>query len=96
MWRIACLLLTLTSAAVSGAPLDFKFDPDARRPSVKPDTPTDPWLLKNGQREGVETLPSGVQIEMLETGYGRLPTIDDTVIIHYSGWLTDGQLFVTE
>ena len=78
---------------MQAAGLNFKFDPDARRPIEGTPKITDPYMIKNGKREGVVTLPSGVQIEMLTVGYGRKPTERDTVIIDYNGWLTNGTLF---
>lgn len=93
MTRYVYLALVLVTLSLSAAPIDFKFDPDVRRPSDKETAVIDPFLTENAKREGVEVLPSGVQIERLREGYGRFPTIDDYVVIDYNGWLTNGQLF---
>jgi hypothetical protein len=94
MTRLCCIALVLIGLSISAAPIDFKFDPNVRRPVEKKDVPvTDPFLIENGKRSGVEILPSGVQIELLSDGYGRHPKLSDTVIIDYVGWLPNGTVF---
>ena len=52
------------------------------------------WLAENGAREGVETLASGLQIEMLSLGdESAKPTIDSRVKVHYVGYTIDGNVF---
>ena len=51
------------------------------------------YLSDNGRREGVVTLPSGLQYEVLRPGNGRKPTARDTVKCHYDGFLIDGTVF---
>lgn len=51
------------------------------------------FLLKNGQREGVTTLPSGLQYEVLTAGEGDKPSAEDQVRTHYHGTLIDGTVF---
>lgn len=51
------------------------------------------FLEKNGKREGVVTLPSGLQYEVLKKGDGAKPTAEDNVKVHYHGTLTDGSVF---
>jgi len=93
MVRISLLLIILVPALVLAAPIDFKFDPDARRPIEKPPKITDPFLIENGKRDEVKVLASGLQVEILSDGYGRLPKYVDTVVIDYQGWLTNGLVF---
>jgi FKBP-type peptidyl-prolyl cis-trans isomerase FklB len=93
MTRLTCLLSLILALSVHGQGLNFQFDPDARRPVQKTPKITDPFLIKNAKREEVVVLPSGLQIEMLNVGYGRKPGPRDTVVIDYNGWLTDGTLF---
>ena len=54
-------------------------------------TPTDgaAFLAQNGQREGVVTLPSGLQYEILAEGDGATPGPTSTVTTHYHGTLID-------
>jgi FKBP-type peptidyl-prolyl cis-trans isomerase len=51
------------------------------------------FLAANKTREGVVTLPSGVQYTILKAGDGRKPTDDDTVLCNYRGTLLDGTEF---
>ena len=51
------------------------------------------YLAENAKREGVMVKESGLQIEMLAEGYGRFPSIEDSVVVHYQGWMIDGTLF---
>ncbi len=51
------------------------------------------FLAENRTREGVVTLPSGLQYKILKAGDGRKPTDADTVECHYRGTLVDGTEF---
>lgn len=51
------------------------------------------FLAANKGREGVVTLPSGVQYKVLKTGDGRRPTDADKVLCEYRGTLLDGTEF---
>lgn len=45
------------------------------------------------KKEGVVTLPSGVQYEILRKGDGPIPRKTDTVQVHYHGTLINGKVF---
>jgi FKBP-type peptidyl-prolyl cis-trans isomerase FklB len=51
------------------------------------------FLAANGKKEGVVTLPSGLQYKVLKAGNGKSPAIDNTVETHYRGTLIDGTEF---
>jgi len=51
------------------------------------------FLKKNAEREGVTTLPSGLQYEILTPAIGRKPVATDQVKCHYEGRLIDGKVF---
>lgn len=54
----------------------------------------DKFRAENAEREGVVTLESGVQYEVLESGDGEVnPTLEDEVKAHYHGTLVDGTVF---
>ena len=48
---------------------------------------------ENGEKEGVTTLENGLQYEVITSGDGAQPTLNDTVIAHYHGMLIDGTVF---
>ena len=51
------------------------------------------YLAENAKKEGVITLPSGLQYQVLKEGNGKKPTAKDTVQCHYEGFLLDGTVF---
>ena len=51
------------------------------------------YLEENAKKEGVVTLPSGLQYKVLREGNGRKPKATDQVKCHYEGMLVDGTLF---
>ncbi len=51
------------------------------------------FLVANGRRKGVTTLPSGLQYEVLVPGTGPQPAADDLVFAHYRGTHIDGREF---
>ena len=53
------------------------------------------FLAENGARDGVVTLASGLQYEVLESGpaNGASPSVSDSVLAHYHGTLSDGSVF---
>jgi FKBP-type peptidyl-prolyl cis-trans isomerase FklB len=51
------------------------------------------FLAENAEKEGIETLPSGLQIQVLRKGEGDPPGASDTVTVHYRGTLIDGTEF---
>jgi FKBP-type peptidyl-prolyl cis-trans isomerase FklB len=51
------------------------------------------YLAKNGERKEVTVLPSGLQYEVLTSGSGATPGLNDKVTTHYTGTLLDGTVF---
>lgn len=51
------------------------------------------FLAENGKKEGVVTLPSGLQYQVLKEGNGKKPSATDQVVCHYEGTLIDGTIF---
>lgn len=51
------------------------------------------FLAKNKTKEGVVTLPSGLQYKILKAGDGKKPGLEDTVVCNYAGTLIDGTEF---
>jgi FKBP-type peptidyl-prolyl cis-trans isomerase FklB len=55
----------------------------------------DAFMAENKTKEGVVTLPSGLQYKILKEGNGPKPTDLDTVACNYRGTLIDGTEFDT-
>jgi RNA polymerase sigma factor (sigma-70 family) len=62
----------------------------AARP--KPKTGAE-FLAENATKPGVQQTASGLQYKVLKAGFGRTPTSNDTVKVHYHGTLIDGTVF---
>jgi RNA polymerase sigma factor (sigma-70 family) len=62
----------------------------ASRP--KPKTGAE-FLAENATKPGVQQTASGLQYKVLTPGFGRTPTSNDTVKVHYHGTLIDGTVF---
>jgi FKBP-type peptidyl-prolyl cis-trans isomerase len=91
---ISFILLVLVCESLYGIGLEFEFKPKApRAPVERGPQVADPFLVENAKRPEVEVKPSGLQIEMFDEGYGRLPKQSDLVVINYNGFLTDGTIF---
>lgn len=53
----------------------------------------DKFLAENKTKDGVVTLPSGLQYKIITQGTGEIPTATDRVTVHYKGTLLDGTVF---
>jgi len=51
------------------------------------------FLTANEKKEGVKTLPSGLQYKVLTEGSGKMPKAEDTVTVQYKGTLMNGTEF---
>src|SRR3954468_22447610 len=51
------------------------------------------FLKENATKEGVKTLPSGLQYKEIKAGTGKTPKATDTVSVHYRGTLINGKEF---
>ncbi len=51
------------------------------------------FLAENKKKEGVVTLPSGLQYKILKAGEGKKPTPEDEVEVRYRGTLINGTEF---
>ena len=51
------------------------------------------FMAENAKKEGVKTLESGLQIQVLSEGKGKQPKADDDVTVSYKGTLVDGTVF---
>jgi FKBP-type peptidyl-prolyl cis-trans isomerase FklB len=53
------------------------------------------FLAANKKKDGVVTLPSGLQYKVIKAGDGKKPTLLDAAVCHYKGSLVDGTVFDT-
>jgi len=51
------------------------------------------FLAANKNKEGVISLPNGMQYKVITMGTGKKPKATDTVTVHYQGTLIDGKEF---
>lgn len=51
------------------------------------------FLAENADKDGVETTDSGLQYEVVEEGDGPKPEASDSVTVHYTGKLLNGDVF---
>ena len=56
-------------------------------------TKMDVFLSNNATKDGVKTLPSGLQYKVMNEGSGATPGTSDKVTVHYRGTLIDGTEF---
>jgi FKBP-type peptidyl-prolyl cis-trans isomerase FklB len=66
-----------------------EFNQKAEENKVKGET----FLKENKTKEGVVTLPSGLQYKIIKAGTGVKPTKEDTVTVEYTGRLLNGEVF---
>ena len=51
------------------------------------------FLAENAKKDGVKTLPSGVQYKVIKEGNGAIPADTSMVKVHYEGKTIDGKVF---
>ena len=51
------------------------------------------FLAENKKKDGVKTLPSGVQYKVIKVGNGAMPADKSMVKVHYEGKTLDGKVF---
>ncbi len=66
---------------------------EAKAAADKNKTAGDAFQAANKSKDGVVTLPSGLQYKILTAGTGPKPTANDTVVCNYRGTLVDGTEF---
>ena len=54
---------------------------------------SDVWMKQNASAEGVKELGKGIQYKVITEGEGASPSATDTVSVHYTGKLTNGEVF---
>lgn len=70
-----------------------KHEEEAKKVAEKNTKEGEDFLVGNKKKEGVVTLPSGLQYKVLKEGDGPTPKETDTVTVNYRGTLVDGTEF---
>lgn len=82
----------LSDAEAQAAVQDF-FSRKAEEQAKAAKAEGENFLAENAKKEGVKTLPSGLQYKVLREGNGRKPSATDKVECHYEGTLINGEVF---
>jgi FKBP-type peptidyl-prolyl cis-trans isomerase FklB len=89
----------LTEQDLQQAMMNFQTDLTSRiqekekTTGVKNKKDGEAFLAANKSKEGVKTLPSGLQYKVIKSGGGATPGPTDNVKAHYKGTLLDGTVF---
>jgi FKBP-type peptidyl-prolyl cis-trans isomerase FklB len=89
----------LTEAEVKDAVMTFQKDLMAKRQAEqkvagdKAKVASDAFMAANAKKDGVKTLPSGLQYKVIKDGTGAIPKATDSVTLNYRGRLVDGTEF---
>ena len=51
------------------------------------------YLETNKKKDGIQTLKTGLQYQVVKSGTGKSPTLTDTVVAHFEAKLVDGTVF---
>lgn len=79
---------------VSGYEEAYEFISPINDPKVKEYKEANEQFMKeNGKKEGVVTLPSGLQYKVIKEGNGIVPGENSLIKVHYEGYLMDGTVF---
>lgn len=70
-----------------------KHDEEVKEAGKKNKEQGDKFLAENKKKEGVVTLPSGLQYKIIKKGEGKSPTVNDIVTVNYRGTLINGKEF---
>ncbi len=65
----------------------------SKNAALKNKTAGDAYRAANKTKEGVVTLPSGLQYKILQAGTGPKPSASDSVVCNYRGTFVDGKEF---
>jgi hypothetical protein len=84
---IAAAILAWPLAALAADPVLPSTDP-ALSAQANAD-----YLAANAKKKGVIVKPDGLQIRMLQNGFGRRPAATDSVEVYYTGALINGKVF---
>ncbi len=87
--------LLLTEEQVREAMSSFQRDMISKQQAIAEKNKKDgeAFLAEDKKKNGIITLPTGLEYKVIKTGAGRRPKAGDTVTVHYRGALIDGREF---
>lgn len=88
---ILCMVFCLNSA--NAATGDQAANMQTQNSEQKNEQSAKTFLEANAKKEGVQTLPSGLQYKVISNGTGAKPTDNDVVVVDYEGTLINGTEF---
>jgi FKBP-type peptidyl-prolyl cis-trans isomerase FklB len=85
----------LTDQEIQETMVAFKREMVAKQEEIakKNNVDGEAFLAENKKKEGVKTLPSGLQYKVIKAGTDKKPKLSDSVTSHYRGTLIDGTEF---
>lgn len=89
----------LTEAEMQEVMVAFQKDLTAQQAEKKKDLAVknkqegEAFLAANMKKEGIKTLPSGLQYKVIQDGKGKRPKETDAIVAHYRGTLINGTEF---
>jgi FKBP-type peptidyl-prolyl cis-trans isomerase len=66
--------------------------PGAPDPTLSAQANND-YIAANAKKKGVIVKPDGLQIHILQSGFGKRPAVTDSVEVYYTGALINGRVF---
>ena len=85
--------ISATSYAETVEPTTQSNGTQAMSSTIDANAAGDAFLAENKKKEGVVSMPSGLQYKILVPGDGAIPRATDTVTVHYVGTLINGKEF---
>ena len=86
---VMAALLTWPLAAIAAGPTAA---PAAPNPALSAEANA-AYLAANAAKKGVIVKPDGLQIRIVQSGFGRRPAVTDSVEVYYTGSLINGTVF---
>ncbi len=92
--KVRILTLIAFAALATAGCCKSKVEPVAATPAAEPQAAAPQAAAAPTQEDpAVQTTESGLQFVDIQVGEGAVPQAGQTVVVHYTGWLTDGKQF---
>jgi len=91
-WNEALSTMRVGGKRKIEVPPELAYGADGNPPRIPPNA-TLVFYLELLEIRPYTVTPTGLRYEEIKVGDGATPSPDDTVVVHYTGWLTDGTKF---